>query len=528
MPTSRDSRITDRLYATRRGLLLAGPIMHGPRDGQMVVADGIGAFGSWPSASGPVDFASKGGPVLSAPDIKPIFWGAEWGRLDRPIDPLAVIAAMNTIVTGPYLSGLAQYGITGVPTVQPPMFVTDSEPPAGNPVPATDRALQSALQNLIAGLIDDDQLPEPDENWRRLNVVFTPSSFPPVSVVGGGTSDFAFHTPLRWVDYDLLDDDNDPIWCIWVGTQATNGLNAMDSITASFSHELVESMTDPDATTGVRQVPDTNPSQGEIADVCSNVARLQGVAVQSYYSVDYQRCIIPTDVRYGVAIEVGGPVGGATSDSPEMTQALAEFCGLAPAINGTFTYHLHYTDYEFTLTAQPEHYTQAEVHWNVAGKDITEGVTTLQPEVTVLVPDLMDTTSQLAAVTVRCTASGPTLVIGTTGTDGNYDLDIQCTVNELSDDLKNKATIAKTTQLLAVTGVEVVPPPGFAAKAADCARGKEKMKAGQLENVGTVIWKQLHTPPGDPPDLRTARLVAGLCREYATALDEWAQASTPA
>ncbi len=163
----------------------------------LVGADTVFIFPS--TASGPIEFVERGGPILATPSIKPIFWGAEWGRPNPPISPTLILDAMGRIISGPYLNSLGQYGIGSKPTVQGPMYVLDSEPPSGTP---TAQQLSTATGNLLNRLIDDDQLPEPDENWVQFNVIFLPSTVPypltPKGPVAGPTLRFSGRITTCW------------------------------------------------------------------------------------------------------------------------------------------------------------------------------------------------------------------------------------------------------------------------------------------------------------------------------------------
>ncbi|WP_211878638.1 hypothetical protein [Pseudarthrobacter albicanus] len=237
----------------------------------------LGAF-TYSSPSANISFVNKGGPLLSVPSIKPIFWGAEWGSASPPLDANVILSALNVIINGPYLSALTQYGLTRTPTVQGPTFVLDSEPAPA----ATSALVNGGVVGLLNRLIDDNQLPEPDQNWRQLNVVFLASSVAPPPGAGGIVS--AAHSAFQWQDYDAFDWDDDPVRYAWVCTQAFGGISALDMATSGFSHELVEAMTDPDVKTGWRQNPDPGGSAGEIGDVCPQIGRLDGTAVSAYWS----------------------------------------------------------------------------------------------------------------------------------------------------------------------------------------------------------------------------------------------------
>jgi hypothetical protein len=96
-----------------------------------------------------------------------------------------------------------------------------------------------------------------------------------------------------WSDYDLFDVDNDRVRLAWIGNPG--GAGAVDAITTTFSHELVEACTDPETTANPtwRQTPCSVPTQCEIGDVCSSVARIYGVQVQAYWSQADSSCVIP-------------------------------------------------------------------------------------------------------------------------------------------------------------------------------------------------------------------------------------------
>jgi hypothetical protein len=80
----------------------------------------------------------------------------------------------------------------------------------------------------------------------------------------------------------------------WVTNNGT-----LSSVTTIFSHELVESVTDPEGT-AVTGVPGTCNQSGwcEIGDICNATGMVNGVVVQSYWSDEDQACVIPTTYPY--------------------------------------------------------------------------------------------------------------------------------------------------------------------------------------------------------------------------------------
>ena len=144
---------------------------------------------------------------------------------------------------------------------------------------------------------------EPDDDSQLLYCVIMPVG------VNNTTSGFVGeHTFFTYSDYDFpFDFDNDNAHFAWVTNNGT-----LDSVTRIFSHELVESATDPEGS-AILGTPGTCAQSGwcEIGDVCSTTGRLNGVLVQSYWSQRDGACIVPTGLpRWS---RVGGVINGGLS-----------------------------------------------------------------------------------------------------------------------------------------------------------------------------------------------------------------------
>ena len=211
-----------------------------------------------------------GGALIPHVSLQLIFWGNAWTQ--PPTTPTSgqVIAAVQSILAGPYMSRLLQYGI-GVGNLRGAITVL-SDPP--NPFSKDD------WHNLIWDLIDQGTFPEPDEpDGRNLYVIIPP---PGVGFTDSGTcgahgfpGDYDFPA-----DYDVA----------WGGFVLNDG--NLDTITTSLSHELVEACTDPEDD-GWTIKGRSSPS-AEICDVCEQTTgRVNGVMVQGYWSVHHNACIIP-------------------------------------------------------------------------------------------------------------------------------------------------------------------------------------------------------------------------------------------
>jgi hypothetical protein len=206
-----------------------------------------------------------------------VFWGGWWNG-----NPLAtqVTNAVQNLLAGPYMTYLAQYGVRRG-SVRGTTYVTDSEPGTFS---------LKSVGTLVTNLLDDDQLPEPGDDWPNVYAVIMPVNsafaavFPPdvlplapgaVSQVNGQNS------RVIWNDYDLGDVDNDPAYYVWAGNDGT-----LDYITTVLSHELAEVATDPNGGDGVRLVG-CGGGSCQIGDVqnCQNWCDfVSGVKAQAYWS----------------------------------------------------------------------------------------------------------------------------------------------------------------------------------------------------------------------------------------------------
>ena len=228
-----------------------------------------------PAPGSATSFVDNGGPKLNHIQVQLIFWGAAWNTFPQPVPTVnEVDAAVNTIMHSSYMSTLAQYGV-GYGSKLPSIVISTSNPP--NPFSDTDVA------NFITGLLNADQLQEPDENSQILYCVVMP-----VVVNSTNTSFIGEHTYFSYKDEeDSTRFDNAHF--AWITNSGSLG-----GLTTIFSHELVESCTDPEGT-AILGVAGTCSQSGwcEIGDVCSSTGVVDGVTVQSYWSQKDKACIVP-------------------------------------------------------------------------------------------------------------------------------------------------------------------------------------------------------------------------------------------
>jgi hypothetical protein len=233
-------------------------------------------------------FTAGPGTTLTNVHVQLIFWGAWWNS-----NPLAaqVNNALLNLLAGPYMTYLAQYGIHRG-NVRGITFAGDSEPGVFS---------FNSVTTLVTDLLDDDRLPEPDEEWPIVYAVIMPvnSAFAgsaptdtlPLApgVVSGVNGENGW---VRWNDYDIGDVDNDPAYCLWVGNDGT-----LDYITTVLSHELAEIASDPNGSDGVRQIGCNGGSCqiGDVLKVCQNwCGFVRGVKAQAYWSQLDGNGVLPT------------------------------------------------------------------------------------------------------------------------------------------------------------------------------------------------------------------------------------------
>jgi len=217
------------------------------------------------------------GPRLRNATVNLIFWGSGWNTTPAPNPSLVAVANdIASILTGPYVSALDQYGVS--PARFGAAYLDTSNPP--NPFNTGN------VQNKITDLIDNGTLPEPDEEPNdQFHCVLMPPgvSFQPGTA--GGLHTYAEYTDLDWFDLDW----NDRSHMAWVlyGTRAF-----MSSV---FSHELAEALSDPEGN-GIQVNPTNSTNWNEIGDACRSTGLLNGVTVQSYWSQRDQACVMPNNV----------------------------------------------------------------------------------------------------------------------------------------------------------------------------------------------------------------------------------------
>jgi hypothetical protein len=229
--------------------------------------------------------ADGGGKKLRNSIVNLIFWGDAWNTNPPPNPSLVqVVNDVANILAGPYQTSISQYGASAARLGTIFISIPGNNPPTNYNT--------SNVGSLITSAIEGGALPEPDEeNTDVLHCVFMPPGTNAPPNLGG------LHTYASYSDYDFpFDFDiNDRSHMAWVA------FGSRAFISAVFSHELVETLSDPEGD-GI-QVNPTNPNNwNEIGDVCVTTGLVNGVTVQSYWSQSDRACVIPANVPLSMQI----------------------------------------------------------------------------------------------------------------------------------------------------------------------------------------------------------------------------------
>jgi len=219
-----------------------------------------------------------GGNVIGWAEVLCVFWGSAW--TNSSLSPgvgniFASVAALSdktttTFGTYSYFDGLSDYSggndITwGFNIVGPPLVIPTNPP--NNPF-----SLQTVANEAIA-IYNTPNL-GPDNVYWSLLMIFMPPGFNP----SGPQGEHSFFTDSG-------------------GNQVNYGYvsyaSALSAMTFIFSHELVESLTDPHGD-AVQVNPRNSSSWNEICDVCCSSGVINGTTVSSYFSTSAGACMIPS------------------------------------------------------------------------------------------------------------------------------------------------------------------------------------------------------------------------------------------
>jgi hypothetical protein len=220
---------------------------------------------------GTAHFVDRGGPVLRGAQVYLLYWGSHWPATGIYFPtPGEITAAFRTLLGGPYLSGLAEYRGIGPAVLRGFRVVTTSEPHNGFD--------DHEVADFLNAQLDADIVPSRDPDNQTLYIVVLPVGIS----AGGDSSEFDG-------EHYYYKRHGQRIHFVWAAASGT-----LDGATRIISHELVESLTDPEGN-AIRGVSRTCDQGGwcEIADICTDTDIVSGVAVSPYWSEQAHACVAP-------------------------------------------------------------------------------------------------------------------------------------------------------------------------------------------------------------------------------------------
>src|SRR5579884_1444726 len=223
--------------------------------------------------------AYQSGQRLVDPPVYLIYWGSYWTH-NPTATPTQVDQAAASFLSGPYLTGLSQYGggIGDAWFAGSAVDTLDPDPTNGFSMTYLEGIVNSAINNL--------GLPNPGATqYLPIYMVVTPPGIVSDQADAGGYHTVGVSSSLQELVYG------------WIGSDGS-----LPSITTVLSHEVVESISDPLVSGwplgGITVTPGVNYTGipgNELADneAQNYTAILNGVTVQSYWSQQDEEFVVP-------------------------------------------------------------------------------------------------------------------------------------------------------------------------------------------------------------------------------------------
>ncbi len=255
----------------------------------------------FPHLFGSETTVDEGGDKLDAAPVFLLFWGNYWNNGIGAQERSQITDGIRNTLNGPYLSGLAQYGVDWhahfVNAVQ-----VNQDPPQN----FENGDLRDIIRDTIANQTNDPAFYFP----RPSSVAGDPLylAITPPGIESDHSNSNGYHT-ASFQFFSLTDIE---LEAIGVAETGTDGLSIVDQATSTLTHEIFEAITDPfsayedldpllpffDTTAGIRANPGAGWTLGgsrEIGDFESNfyTYRLNGTLVQAYWSQQDNASIVP-------------------------------------------------------------------------------------------------------------------------------------------------------------------------------------------------------------------------------------------
>lgn len=193
------------------------------------------------------------GPLITSVEVFAVFWGTAWNTAPHSALMPQINQFFDFILTSPLIDQLSEYNVPGYTIAHGKRTGTTllTSPALGSSV--QDSAIQKMLQNQISS---NSAFPQPSPN--TLYFVYFP---PGVKVIQGGagscTAFCGYHNDVNGEIFYAAMPYPGCSGCV-------GGLQPIDALTSTSSHELCEAITDP--IPGKGWYDDTN---GEIGDICA-------------------------------------------------------------------------------------------------------------------------------------------------------------------------------------------------------------------------------------------------------------------
>jgi hypothetical protein len=213
--------------------------------------------------------------IMPKPVVVPIFWGHDYVANPNTTNNLQKM--VSDLVTGPFMNGLAQYGIQRG-TMLAPVIIDDQNPPMTITYRDTNNQLKDEITQRLVGWINDGTVPPPPSptDIDQLYIIFPPSETAPRTYNGAG--DPIGNGVQGWHNVGVSNPPSPPTyyWAIVktndVGPPSST-LAFVNGVAPKVSHELVE------------QLADRNGTFEELGDPCNNtLVTYRGWSVQQYHS----------------------------------------------------------------------------------------------------------------------------------------------------------------------------------------------------------------------------------------------------
>jgi hypothetical protein len=218
------------------------------------------------------------------PIVIPIFWGSAYAENLSTQSNLTQM--FKDLVTGPFMNGLAQYGVYGA-TMVSPIIINDTNPPASITYTDSKGALVDDITKKLISWIQAGTVPAPKSlsDPNTLYMILPPTestiliNLGPSDPIGNGAQGFhneGVTDPPDGVEGPTAGGTSQTYYWGIVKTNDAGDpstLAFVNGVSKTSCHELVE------------QCADINGSWGEVGDPCNNdLVTYRGWTVQPYWS----------------------------------------------------------------------------------------------------------------------------------------------------------------------------------------------------------------------------------------------------